>query len=172
MVVIVHDALDVATPGIIACTPPDSFRMPFRVEWVHNNVPITDETAFDIDHTRLCARAACPGRYTIHVRDALDNEVCAQTDVRQIRVPRIMSYAGRPVTSSMSRNGKVQVIVEDAPPGCKYLWTHGVVTMEPVLHHAQMGTYATTLISADGKPLTFLHIPLPYQLGCNPDLLA
>ena len=104
--------------------------------------------------------------------DVADNQVVAQTDVHQVRVPRIVRYDGTPATSSMSRNGRVEAVVEDAPRACKYMWTHGVLTDDPVLQHAPMGVYTVALLSADGAPLPFLHLAAPFKVGCTPDLLA
>ena len=172
MIVVVHDAIDESVPDIIACTPPDTFRMPFVVEWLRNNQPVDDETTLSLDQTRLCARKALPGRYSVVIRDAMDNQVVAQTDVHQVRLPRVVSYVGTPVTSSMSRNGRVEAIVEDMPRGCQFLWTHGATTSEPILRHAPMGIYTVAPVAQDGTPIAFVHVPAPFHVKCNPDLLS
>jgi hypothetical protein len=89
-----------------------------------------------------------------------------------VRLPRVVRYEGTPVTSSMSRNGRVEAIVEDAPRACKYLWTYGVLTDDPVLHHAPMGVHTVALVSAEGTPIPYLHVAAPFRVACNPDLLA
>ena len=122
------------------------------VEWTLLPPGVREEE-IDLDATRLCARSAPPGRYEVRVRTGPSTEARIAATVCSLPVPRVVGYEIVHASSSLVRDGRVVARVEDAPPGCSYLWSPSrAITEDPVLEGASAGPVSVSIV---GSP--FLH---------------
>ena len=67
------------------------------------------------------------------------------------KIPCISSYDVEHASTMHSKDGKIKVHTRNIPDQgiCKFLWSTGVITTEPILRNVRPGTYVTTIISID-----------------------
>ena len=82
------------------------------------------------------------------------------------KIPCIASYDVEHASTIHSKDGKIRVQTRNVPDQgiCKFLWSTGVITTEPILRNARPGTYVTTIISIDDKFTKCHHDSLPARV--------
>lgn len=153
---VITDALFDNAYGQVVCLPPESMRPPFRVEWWINDEPV-DAQELCTDASGLCATQVPPSEVRVLVSDSDDTRIETYGTVRTIQLPTIVQYDCRNASDVYTRDGEIRLHLEHVPETCKFLWTTGVTTTEPMLRFVSPGTYAATLLDESGDPIVFLH---------------
>ena len=155
---VITDALHERDVGQVVCLPPDSMVPPFQIQWFINDEYVDDTTRICTDASGLCAKSVPPSTVRVVVIDSQDNEAETHGVVRTMQLPIVVGYECDDASDALARDGQVRAIISNAPPQCRYLWTSGVVTREPVLRYVPAGEYAVTLLhSSHSAPLPFVH---------------
>ena len=163
--IIAQDALTASHTGHVRCILP-AHRLPQKsVLWIERHAGVTaQEGGLEADLP--------PGDYLVQVVDSLGEYTELRATVGEHRCPIVVEYESTPCSSASSRDGVVTARVERAPRGCRFLWTSGVTTTEPVLRNATAGCYAATLLDAHGRALLFVHACDVCRLSVDPARLG
>lgn len=166
---IIYDALHTESRGRVHCIPPISLSAPFTVTWYVQQRYATHEE-LQTDASGLCAKCVPPGNVQVTLVDRHGIEAHAQAMVGTMdTLPTVVRYETTAASHATARDGTVRAVVENAPSVCRYLWTTGVVTRDPVLHYVSPGTYAVVCMHYDNDhvPLPFMHHAAPVRLDAR-----
>lgn len=138
--------------GTISCFPMG--LEPIEFSWTSPN-----DSTLKLDKHGSKAYDLSPGTYRVEATDAHGNRASVSMDI----APRFLSavvvegYKTTPASTSMSRDGSVQVLGSDMLQNQRFLWTNGSITEGTVLQDVPCGVYAA--------------VPLPYDDGTIPMFL-
>ena len=109
-----------------------------------------------LDDSRLVAENVQAGTYNIVITiRGKTHEITAH--VPHIKLPFVSGYEITNATSDFARDGLVRANVEHMPRDCRYWWTSGVITHEPILKDVSPGTYIICPIDSSTRPIYHLH---------------
>lgn len=91
-----------------------------------------------------------------------------------LQTPSIVKYEVTPASTAHSKDGRVQVHTQNVPPSatCKFIWSTGVITTEPILRNVRPGTYVAVILSIDNVFVECHHACSPAQVEVRSESIS